>query len=224
MKRTKLTIPRLARFYDNQKVKVQFTYRNASFTTSQQGPLGNQYWMNYAFIRADNPNDPGGTLSGRNAQFWNTIKANYNKFTCLYSKCRVKWQNLSGGAQSGWCYLMPIRAADLVFFVPNASTPNVPIDTVKESHYAHVKSYQAGYGQNCMLKYSASMSSPKLFGTPYDPSQDDQGVASVTTSDKTWYWLYVWVSETANSFTSAIEFTVDYYVTLKETINPDIYE
>lgn len=224
MKNTSITIPRMSRFYDTMKIKLQYTYRNASFVTSLQGPTGNQYQMAYAYIRADNPNDPGGSLSTRNAQFWNTLKENYNQFSCLYSTCRVKWADTSASAQSGWMYLMPIRNFDITSFLPTASVPPVPIDTVKQSNYAQVKSYVAGYGQNSIKTFKARMSTPKLYGSPYDPTYDDQGVASITTNTRTWYWLFVWVSETAGSFSATLEMDVTFYVTLKDLINPTTYQ
>lgn len=157
--------------------------------------------------------------------FWNTWKTFYSKFHCLYSKIGIKLDLTNPAAQSGYCYLLPVKAEDLDLWTVDSVVPAVEYPTIKQNMYVKYKNYIAGYGSPKSIKFSHRMSKTKLYGRKYDPTVDIQPITDTSgNEDTTWYWYMMWISETAGTQIAAIDVTITYYVTMSDRINVYTYD
>lgn len=147
--------------------QLEFSMGGSVTTTTTVGEI---------FIAANNPNDPGQTLSALQPTWYDQIQAFYNRYRVWGCKIQASFHNTTA--------LVPY----IVAIYPTRSSTGVTtiIDSVAQPHCK----YREGGGAtgNDAARISHFCASSTMFGTPINMSTDYSGGANGNPG-LIWYWV-----------------------------------
>ncbi len=124
---------------------------------------------------ANNPNDPGLTLSATQPVWYDQLQAFYNRYRVWDSRIEVNFNNNNS---------IPY---EVVVFPTRSSTGVTTFADSAAQPYAKVRQGGSGSG-NDRVRLVSTMNSSKMFGTPIELSTDYSGTANASPS-LSWYWV-----------------------------------
>jgi hypothetical protein len=181
----------------------------ARLTYSLGGSITTTTTLGEIFVAANNPNDPGLSLSALQPVWYDQIQAFYNRYRVWGSSIQVRCNNTTASVPY-----------ELVVFPTRLATGVTAIfDAVGQPH----AKYRQGSGSagNDMTTINHYMSSAKLFGTPTGTSNDFAGSANANPS-LLWYWaICVQAFDATTSVTVAdeVRLTLDIELFDKTTVD-----